>query len=122
MTDKTPAKADQETSDSPIRIDEKLTGEIPIPDGGVSVEPFTAAPANSKRVTKTDAPLVGYVKPAKVGILTGPCLFTKGDAPKVGAKIKFKTNDGKQCTGTVAHVTEINGETRVGFKDGIRRA
>jgi hypothetical protein len=68
------------------------------------------------------APITGYVKPAKVGILTGPCLFTEGEAPDVGTKIKFQTTGGKNFSGTVAHITEINGEIQVGFKDGIQRA
>lgn len=85
-------------------------------------KPAKAAPMSIPAAPKADAPLTGYVKPAKVGIYTSPCLFTKGDAPQIGAKVKFQTPGGKLHTATVAHITDINGETRVGFKDDIRRA
>lgn len=58
------------------------------------------------------------IKPAKIGDVTTPCAFIKGAAPRVGSKVTF-THKGHPYSGIVATADQIDGETRVSFKDGI---
>ncbi|GAA6176939.1 hypothetical protein [Sulfitobacter pacificus] len=76
----------------------------------------TTAKAAPKAMPKTITAL--RIKPAKIGDMTTPCAFIKGDAPRAGTKITF-TLKGQTYSGIVATADEIDGETRVSFKDGI---
>lgn len=76
----------------------------------------TTAKAAPKAMPKAITTL--RIKPAKIGDLTTPCAFIKGDAPRVGSKITF-THKGQTYSGIVARADDIDGETRVSFKDGI---
>lgn len=76
----------------------------------------TPAKAEPKAMSKAITAL--RIKPAKIGDLTTPCAFIKGDAPRVGAKLQF-TFKGVEYSGIVATANQIGGEMRVSFKDGI---
>lgn len=55
----------------------------------------------------------------KLDGVSAPCAIYDGDAPRKGTKIAFKLDNGVTYTGTVAGVTEADGNVLVEFKDGI---
>jgi len=55
--------------------------------------------------------------PTKTG--STPAMIYKGDVPEKGAVMQFLMPNGVTYSGTVADVTEADGEVLVEFTDGI---
>ncbi len=65
-------------------------------------------------------PIVGariVTMPTKTG--TTPAMIYKGDVPEKGAVMQFAMANGATYSGTVADVTEADGEVLVEFTSGI---
>ena len=69
---------------------------------------------------KTHSAITGakiVTMPTKTG--STPAMLYKGDVPEKGAVMQFLMPNGVTYSGTVADVTEADGEVLVEFTDGI---
>ena len=69
---------------------------------------------------KTHSAITGakiVTMPTKTG--STPAMIYKGDVPENGSVMKFTMPNGVTYSGTVADVTEADGEVLVEFKNGI---
>lgn len=79
----------------------------------------TAPAEQSPAPEKAEHIYTGTLRPERDGETKSPHLFTTGDTPKKGSRIKFRAQGGKLCTGIVKDAVSADGELLIQFRGGI---